>query len=392
MGSKICIRLAAGISLLVLASVVWGQDEQWLQYRVSAMAREVVGDMGSSSSKLMSEQPEGIELLEFKCDEPLFAKWSSPMARNGHLWIAFDRSQKDGSYDLLYIDSNGDRSFKDETEIKCNRSEHNYVYFGPAKVTFEGEDGPLTYHLNFRLYISGQRKYLWISPGGWYEGAIKVGREEKYCVLIDQNVNGTFDDKSLNAHESDRIQIGRKGRRDTSFVGKYIEIDDKLYSLEVARDGAYIKLSRAEDVTFGDIRLPRTITDFAGGGENGLFIRKPEKGAAKLPVGKYRIDSWAIERKDEKGDRWRLEGRWFGQKGVFDVAETEETELTIGEPIISTLEAQDRRGTHYFSQNLAGQLGERIELTCNGTRAPAPKLHIKSSDGNYDRSFSFEYG
>ena len=61
-------------------------------------------------------------------------------------------------------------------------------------------------------------------------------------------------------------------------MGNYIEIDDTLYRTEIARDGAYIKLTKAEDVEFGNVRLSETITEFSAGGENGLFTLKPEKG------------------------------------------------------------------------------------------------------------------
>ena len=82
----------------------------------------------------------------------------------------------------------------------------------------------------------------------------------------------------------------------------------------------------------------------------------------------------------------------FSQKGDFEIVGDKETELSIGEPIISTLKATKSGSGYSFSQNLQGRLGERIELTRNGAQPPAPKLHIKSEDGSYDRIFSFEYG
>jgi len=56
------------------------------------------------------------------------------------------------------------------------------------------------------------------------------------------------------------------------------------------------------------------------------------------------------------------------------------------------LKARKSGSGYSFSQNLLGQLGERIELTRNGAQPPAPKLHVKNKDGTYDRTFSFEYG
>jgi len=291
----------------------------------------------------------------------------------------------------LYIDSNGDGSLKDEAAIPAYRAQSQHSFFGPVKITFEGKDGPITYHLNFRLCDHSERP-LMVSSAGWYEGTITVGEVKKHCVLIDYDVNGMFNDKSINANECDRIRIGEEGSSDTRFVGNYLEINGTLYRLEVARDGACIKIAKAENVVFGNIRLPETIGEFGAGGENGLFILKPEKGVGNLPVGKYRVEHWNIERRDEGGNNWKLEGKWSGDAGVFDVSTEKETELSTGEPIISTLEATEDGSGYSFNQGLKGRLGERIELTCNGERPPAPLLRIKSENGSYDRTFTFAYG
>ncbi len=396
MENKTYIWLIFGISLLILTSPASAQDEQWLQYRSERQAWQIVGDMEPSNPKVVSEKPQGVELPDFKCDDPFFARWPTPMVASGGLWMAFDRQNKLGRpYDLLYIDSNGDGKLTDESAIASYEVDYRSsrrTAFGPIKLIFKGKDGPITYHINIEFLNYTGRKYLYIRAAGWYEGTVTVAGTKKYCVLIDHNANGTFNDKSLNAAECDRIRIGEKGVRDSLFVGNYIEIDDVLYRPDIARDGAYIELSKAEDVKFGNIRLPETITEFSAGGENGLFTLKPEKGTGSLPVGRYRVNYWAIERKDEKGKKWKMQGEGFSNKGDFDITADKETELSIGEPVISTIEPQKRSGTRSFRHNLKGRLGERIELTSDGTRPRAPKLSIKSKDGTYDRTFSFEHG
>jgi len=393
MGKKIYFWFTVVISAVFLTSTAVAQQEQWLQYHSARQAQRIVGDMASFGLKLTSEKPQGVELPQFKSDELFFALWKSPMVKGGQLWIALDRTRPHGHWDQMYIDSNENGHLNDETAITAYQMDQYYAYFGPVKVVFEVEDGPVTYHLNFRFYnYDNRRRGLYVSSGGWYEGTITLAGQKKHCTLIDQNANGTFNDKSPHSGGSDRIRIGRKDTRDTRFVGNYIEVDEVLYRPEIAQDGAFIKLTKAEDVTFANIELPETITEFSAGGENGLFIRKPEKGLCQLPVGKYRIEHWMIERKDDKDARWKLEGRWFPDKGLFDVAEDKETELSIGEPIISTLDVRESDSKYYFNQELKGRLGERIELTRNGARPGAPKLHIKNKDGSYDRSFTFEYG
>jgi len=90
MRDKAYILLATGISLFVLASVTAAQEEQWLQYHSSREAQQIVGYTGVSTPKVMSEKPQGIELPDFKCDEPFFARWPTAMVPSGGLWMAFD--------------------------------------------------------------------------------------------------------------------------------------------------------------------------------------------------------------------------------------------------------------------------------------------------------------
>ena len=382
------------IIMSLLIADARAQDEQWLQYH-SAREVSLVGfSPNYKYLEIITDKPAGVELPQFRSGDTIFNKWSTPMVESGYLWLALDKTHKQGMHNILYIDSNGDGHLNDDTPIKAYRHTQNNAYFGPVKVVFQVEDGPVTYHINLLFYSSsdGKRRRIYVSPGGWYEGDITVDGIKKHCVLFDYNANGTFNDKSLEADESDRIRVGELNSRAISFVGNYIEVDDNLYHPEIARDGAYVKLTKAEGVKFGNIRLPESIAELSAGGENGLFTLKPENRIGSLPVGKYRVSNWVVEREDDKGTQWKLIGTQYRRKGYFDIAETKEAELNVGEPIISTLEASFREGTHYFNQSLRGRDDERIELTRNGARPQAPKLNIKSEDGEYDRTYSFRYG
>jgi len=145
-------------------------------------------------------------------------------------------------------------------------------------------------------------------------------------------------------------------------------------------------------VKFGNIRLPESVTEFSAGGENGLFTLKPENGIGSLPVGQYHVHDWAVEREDEKGTRWKLQGSGASGKNVFDVTENSEAALLIGEPVVATLDASERKGTHSFRHALKGRNGETIEMTRNGAQPQAPKVRITSANGVYDRTYSFQYG
>jgi hypothetical protein len=379
-----------GIGLLLITSPALTQEMQWLQYHSEREAERIIGDMTRLNLRLTSEKPQNVELPDFQSDEPLFASWSTPMVENGQLWVALDRPTKQGRWDQLYIDSNINGHLNDEKPVKAYHTDQYYTNFGPVKVVFEGEDGPLTYHLNFRFYENRDRQRLYATSGGWYEGDITVEGIKKYCMLIDYNGNGTFNDKSISYNQCDRIRVGKKGNVDSRFVGNYIEIDDKLYHTEIARDGAYIILSKADDVKIGDFQVPETITEFSAGGENGLFKVKLENGTGSLPVGKYRINSWTIERKDEKGRKWEVNGRAYSPEGDFEITDEKETSLDIGEPLQGNVRVSVNSQTqnYEFSKDLRGRMGEYIAITRGGQRVSNLwKMRVKNKEGTFEKTY-----
>ena len=389
MANKNYILLTVGIALLILATAVGAQDEQWLQYHSEREAQRIIPSMGTIYKGVTTNMPADVNLPKFKTSQQLFAVWPTPMLKNIWLWIALDRSSEQGKWDLLYIDTNGNGRLDDEDAVTAYQTDQYYTYFGPVKVVFEGEDGPISYHLNFRFYdYNEQNRRLYIYSGCWYEGEVTVDGQKKYCILIDYNVNGTFNDKSLQARDSDRIGIGNKGNQNTGFVGNYIEVDDVLYRTEISQDGAFIKLTKAENVKYGNIRVPETITELTVGGENGQFTHELKTGVTTLPVGKYRIDHWEIDRKDDKGKSWTMRGSSFGERGDFEVTETGETTLKIGEPVTAGLQV-NLNGTNYeFEKSLHGSLGEYISLMSGGSDVGNLwKMTAKNDDGTFAKTY-----
>ena len=377
---------------VLLASTAAAQNEQWLQYRSANEARQMIGDIGYQFLQPVPAKPEGIKLPGFKADQPLFLQWKTTMVPSGHVWMAFDKNNPKGSYDRLHLDANANGDLSDDPVYQPYRQDSSMSYFGPTKVIFESPDGPITYHLSMELRTDSRQSYCLLSPACWYEGQITVGGVKKRCLLIDHNVNGAFNDKSQDYNQSDRIRIGEQSGYEGGAAGNYIEVDNKLYKADIARDGACLTLTAAPEVPYGAVRLAENITTLIASGENGSFIRTPEKGVLKLPVGEYRVDSWAIARKDESGARWEMKGTSPSGSGGFTVAPDKEVNLPFGEPIYSTIQATKNGSIHAFEQRLQGRQGERVTLTRNGSQPPPPKLHIRNRDGTYDRSISSEYG
>ena len=146
------------------------------------------------------------------------------------------------------------------------------------------------------------------------------------------------------------------------------------------------------DLPLGTVEISKGVVIVViGDNDEHITIERAEK-APQLPVGRYRIDYWTTERKDEDGNIWKLKGANLGKKGVFDVIAGKEVKLSVGEPVIASLTASKRDSTYYLSHYLRGQLSETIEITKKGKRPGAPALQIGNADSSYHKTLTFEYG
>ncbi len=146
------------------------------------------------------------------------------------------------------------------------------------------------------------------------------------------------------------------------------------------------------NLPLGTINTPDAVTIIVinNSGEQ-ITIQVSETGA-QLQVGRYRIDNWTMERRDKDGSIWKLTGKYFGEKGVFDVIEGQEVKLPAGEPVFSFLTVSKANSMYRFSHRLTGQLSETVEITKNGSRPDAPKLQIANAENSYQETLTFEYG
>jgi hypothetical protein len=370
---------------MVLAGTAFAQSEQWLEYHTGTEARSY------HSMKLTTNAPAGIVLPKLNAP-PYFARWTTPMDTNGGRWLCLDRTRKSGPYDLLYIDSNGNGRLDDEKPVSAHL-DSNFAMFPPAALVFKGEDGPITYHLMFRFYkFENSPAQLLSSSAGWYEGVVNFDGAKKRIQLIDGDVNGTFNDMQPNPYDCDRVQIegDKTGER---FLGKMVEVDGKFFQIEVARDGAFVKVKKAENVVLGPVRVPENISEFVAFGTNGHFVRKPVKGEFTLPTGGYKIFNWTINRQDEKGVAWTLTGRDFPKTADFEAVAEKAVTLEIGEPVKAVLKATEQHNRQVvFNLNFVGRQKESVTILSNGQNPPKPKLMLTSADGTLCYTNSFEFG
>jgi hypothetical protein len=395
-------------SLAVLGSLlagVLGAQQQPLEYRLSDDPRTSEITVRSVELKTTTGAPDGVQLPEFLTEDARFAKWETPRAPAGHVWLALDRSEANPNYDRLYIDSDCDGSLADEEAAETRAASRNRSLFGSVSVAFPAGDGdPVAFHIDadcrppadsarsVRGPISAADWRIQVSSAGWYEGTVTIGDKQFDLRLIDYNSNGTFDDTSTDFSDADRILVGEAGNYGRIFTGRYVRIGEDYYHPSPARDGAFIGLTEADNASLGTIRMSADVGELAIGGENGLLTLNGSDRAAAVPAGKWHISHWQTSRKDNRGATWTLKGSGLGNNGIFDLAGGGEATLDVGEPLVATLTVSRKGSTCTFNETLKGHRGESVTLEKNGQRAPLPRVRITNEDGTYNRLYSFRRG
>lgn len=371
---------------MLVAGTAWAQSEQWLEYHTANEGR------GYSQLKLTTNPPPNVTLpaLNTLNGAPYFGEWKTPMDPAGKRWICLDRTRKSGPYNRLFIDSNGNGRLDDETPVLA-RVDSNFGYFQATPLTFKGEDGPITYHLAFRFYqYENNQAQLLAQSAGWYEGTVKFDGVKKHLRLLDNNVNGTFNDIAAIPYRSDSVEVDGD-RSSTRYLGRLLEVDGKYFTFKADRDGAFVKVQKA-DVTLGAVRMPTNITSFAAFGTNGYFVRQSAQGEFTLPVGQYRVVSWEIQRKDDKGANWQLSASDFPDTHHFEVVASQAVTLDIGEPVKAVLTSQPRGNRTAFDLKFVGKQGESISFTRDNQRPRGPKLMLANAAGSQCYTNTFEFG
>jgi hypothetical protein len=379
---------------MAVASTASAQKEQWLEYHVDREGK------GFRYLNLSTNVPAGVKLPQFS-GQPYFAHWDTPLDKKGR-WLALDRTKRSGLYDRVYMDTTGNGRLDDKTPVGTQRMDQYSAYFEPVRLVFKGEDGPITYHLVLRFAQYEQSNpNLYASSGGYYSGKVDIGGKKRRIDLMDWNVNGVFNDVGAELGDADCVAVEGDKLAEQRYLGKLLEVDGQFYKIEVARDGAFVKLQKAEDVVLGDVRVAEGITQFIAYGPNGYFVRKPAKGAFTLPAGKYKIQSWKIDRKDERGASWEVSGAYnFKDSAKFNVADGKPVSLAVGEPMRALLEADEpetRPGSSTSKQtnfrlSFQGYYGETLQIMKGNQRPKGPRLTLTSLDGTYRYTNTFEFG
>ncbi len=374
---------ALGLIIMTLGQAAGG--EQWLSYRSQsdpAQAGITTRTAALDAVKSAEETPKP----PAGAGEVVFFKWAAPAAKDGVVWMAVG----DGGA-KLYVDGNCDGKLSDDTAINRQNNAQGGGGFPLVRILFPGEDGPVAYHVNINYYGGSGFTKLVVAPAGWYQGDVEIDGQKMRCVLLDYNANGTFNDVSDNPQECDRIGVSPTGGP-VRPLGKYVQAEGALYLANAASDGAWVDFEKAGEMPLGAVKVKDGMTSISFNGQLGYVTYAPEDGMVMMPAGKWRVDAWAMERRDKSNLKWIMNATSPRKPEAFELNEGGEVAVDSGEPVIATVTAGSGGGTYVFQESLKGRSGESISLALESGTLPPPRLRIKNADGTYDELMTFKYG
>lgn len=366
-----------------------GTERQWLRYRHDAGFTRGVN---RSYYSLRSADPSGATLPTFTAGDPQYFRWKTPLADTDGVLIALDRSRKNGLYDRLYVDTNADGNLADEKPKKPDSGSQWSSEFNGIRMVLPTEEGNVTYHLTIHLSTHGGDLHVSAGTACWYENTIKLGDETRNIRLFDHNANGVFNDMptSESSTHADRIFI-QEGKEFVEYwLASMIRAGDSYYRCEVSPDGSWIRLREEWNIEFGSIRLAEEYEELQIAGENGFYQFKSTNRVHQVPVGHYTSPHWVLNRKDQRGVRWRLTGRQNSEP--FEVIAGQETEILVGLPLEGTLRVTAGHKKIQVRVNVRAKGRGHFDLDLNHQRAPPPTIIVESSDGSYHREHRIRSG
>ncbi|MHC4987544.1 MAG: hypothetical protein ACYTFX_03475, partial [Planctomycetota bacterium] len=158
--------------------------------------------------------------------------------------------------------------------------------------------------------------------------------------------------------------------------------------------GLFAAESAQTDTPQGVLKLPDNVSIELISPQRGTLMLSAENGQVELPQGKYRLESWTVERKDDEGRTWKLSGD-VNTARVVEVG-PEPTDLSIKtEPIVCDLDVNAGPAAMYFTLGLNGPSGERLRVSGDAPgvkpdQLPQPTFVLYNADKSFEKSHDFQ--
>jgi hypothetical protein len=364
--------------------------------------------------------------------------------------MVFDQAKpEDSFYNRVYFDANGNRDLTDDSVISGSVERTGPLTeaeFSPIDLTITVDGKQLNYSMvpeatrfspgaiiGFALRVLSadiDRPMIRLRANCAYVGEFDLDGRHYRVTLLDENVNGRFDDhlkvlppspddtQVSSSGDSISIKVATDGAaiRTYQALGDLLVLDRTLFEVSLRVGEGKMTLSPYGG-EIASARLPEgfeTLTLYTDeANPKGVMMYRPAQ-TIPLPCGSYRLLQYDLFRDDEQGDRWTLSAAGAKDSAPFIAAKGGETALVCGEPFSPVVTVHGGTLKRSFFGGTSAQLDMVTKGTGNeevtdvshasghNTRLPLseldpgsprePRYKVTKSDGEIVSEGAFRYG
>jgi hypothetical protein len=338
-------------------------------------------------------------------------------------------------YDLLYMDANNDGDLTNDSvirraEVTTDDSGYTSSFFPPVTIELPEESGGphavavMTLYMKQHPISGGEFSHAAVRSSCYREGRVRLGGQDYRVVLLDGDCNGVFNERNPatvdNPHQygGDQLIVLPDGEKPAELtpdllaqsmpLGRYVAVGDGVYEVGSEPNGGCLKVYRREVAT-GPVQVGMKGCRLLFLGEDGPVVIHAGSSEARLPIGKYRLESQRVSRTDDEGRLWVVEtypSTVFvrtasaagmasrSARGVLEVTADSGPEIpAFGPPLVLSVSASPRGEEVSIGLSVTGERGDPVlSVLVDGTRPPAPSFQVVSAAGKVVAEDQFEYG
>lgn len=358
------------IAFFLSVSAGFAADQEIkIQYEFCDFAKAGCDPEFELDLKKSAEKPEGSwNLPSLNAELPVYALIE--LGDDKRLLVLDQKDSNDPFYNVLYFDANGNQDLTDDPivekapptddrphgyvvkDVTLNSGTGSYDYAFFLGVEYKGRQGK-------KITESGVKRSLKLhmEPCCWYRGVIDIEGRPFRIAVMDQNLNGRFDDRPA---EPDLSALKPGATIELEGDGIYMtsnETIDASYSLAMSDVLVIGSVAYALDLDVG-ARTMRLTFNAGQAGElipsmpteqfvlfntdtHGVVSAYEPADRILLPPGPYRLYTYRTLKKDGRGGLWALAACSTREAPEARVMNGTQSILNFGEPFIPFAEVPE---------------------------------------------------
>lgn len=339
-------------------------------------------------------RPEGnYKLPDAQTSQPLYAFLQ--MGDSKRLIVA-DIVGKAGIYNRLYFDANGNNDLTDDPPIHGEANSValgliKFASFDPVETTVTIGGKPTCVRLIFAAVSqpgSGSTPAeLSVAPDYYYSGSFELDGRPCQVAIVDRNCDGRVTASGPNKRFADSLYMNRGGRiteEDAAPVTGFVVVGKQTYAMtfDPGKPALLLKPLESGQATLELADQPQRVILSGDDAASCIAMYDPAR-EIKVPAGRYRLESYAWDRKDASGDLWRIEADG-GMTSTVALAAGQQADMKLGEPYSPTVAARAsvRRPSGFFGAMLGGKIDTtQLDFRLVGTGGEVVKSTLHVSGG-----------